>query len=524
MQDRPNVLFVITDQQRADHVGFAGNSVVRTPNLDSIANRGMVFDRCYVANPICMPNRASILTGRIASAHSVIFNDRSLPWSANTFVRQLRSAGYRTGLIGKSHFQHGMSANTVRPSALGPAIIDPYPEGWDTWEHPERHMKAPLEMPDDYYGFDTTELAIEHGGIASGHHLHWALAKGGDRECLTQGNRPDGPGKQRSDAWWQIFQPDFPEELYSTSFVTERTIHFIEEAAAESRPWFAWCSFPDPHHPLTPPGSFWDRHDPSEMSIPKTFGDALDDAPKFMSLLRGLDPAMDPQRYVNPFGPSQQVVREALAATYGMIEMIDEGVGQVLDTIERLDASRDTIVIYTSDHGDMMGDHGLIMKLLYHYQGVIRVPLAISDPRRPSGRSQSLVSSLDLGQTVLDLCGQNPFDDMQGHSLVSVLDDHEAVVRSGVLIEDDFPMGRAPGSPIPHQARTIIADEGRLTRYSSGETQLFDLAEDADEMHDLSKNSKGRERHAHMNQALLDAMMEHSDMARRTQIDESDSA
>ncbi|MBW2282822.1 MAG: sulfatase-like hydrolase/transferase, partial [Deltaproteobacteria bacterium] len=129
---RPNVLLIVTDQQRADHVGFGGNDRLRTPNLDALAARGSVFDRCYVANPICMPNRSTMLTGRVPSAHGVIFNDRSLAWTANTFPRVLRGAGYETALIGKSHIQHGVSRNVVRPLKAQPTLGDPYPEGWDT--------------------------------------------------------------------------------------------------------------------------------------------------------------------------------------------------------------------------------------------------------------------------------------------------------------------------------------------------------------------------------------------------------
>ena len=106
MMAQPNILFVITDQQRADHAGFMGNRVVRTPNLDRIATAGTVFENAWVANPVCMPNRSSIMTGRMPTAHGVIFNDRSLDWGANTFVRQFRRENYRTGLIGKSHLQH----------------------------------------------------------------------------------------------------------------------------------------------------------------------------------------------------------------------------------------------------------------------------------------------------------------------------------------------------------------------------------------------------------------------------------
>ncbi|MEM7272623.1 MAG: sulfatase-like hydrolase/transferase, partial [Actinomycetota bacterium] len=134
-----NVLFICTDQHRADHVGFGGNEVVRTPNLDGLAARATVFDRAYVANPVCMPNRSSILTGRLPSAHGVVFNDRSLPINATTFVGRLRDAGWRTALIGKSHLQHGESRDTVID--LGAAgATSPFDDGWDTLEHPERYL------------------------------------------------------------------------------------------------------------------------------------------------------------------------------------------------------------------------------------------------------------------------------------------------------------------------------------------------------------------------------------------------
>ena len=176
---RPNILFIITDQQRADHAGFAGNDVIRTPNLDSLAERGTVFDNAWVANPVCMPNRSTIMTGRMPTAHGVVFNDRSLDWGANTHVRTFSDAGYRTALIGKSHLQHGMSRNAVFPVGRQGATKDPHPQGWDTLEDFERYLDTPPEFPESFYGFDHVELAIDHGARVTGHHLHWALDRGG---------------------------------------------------------------------------------------------------------------------------------------------------------------------------------------------------------------------------------------------------------------------------------------------------------------------------------------------------------
>ena len=273
---RPNVLFVITDQQRFDHVGFMGNRVVRTPNLDGIAARGTVFERAFVANPVCMPNRCTIMTGRMPSVHGVIFNDRSLDWTAGTHVADLHRAGWRTGLIGKSHLQHGLSRNAVFSAPGPPAVGDPYPPGWDTLEDSERFEQDQFEWPDDFYGFEHVELSIDHGARVSGHHLQWALERGGRYGDLVVPYSDEAPALRRSDRWWQIYQPPYGPELHSTEFVADRTISFIEQARHDDRPWLAWASFPDPHHPMTPPGEWFDRHAPREVPVPSSLGDPLE--------------------------------------------------------------------------------------------------------------------------------------------------------------------------------------------------------------------------------------------------------
>ena len=164
----PNVLFIITDQHRADHVGSGGNDAVRTPNLDALAARSTVFDRAYVANPVCMPNRSSIVTGRMPSAHGVIFNDRSLSPDANTFVGQLRDNGYRTALIGKSQLQHGMSREVVVDLPGEPALRTPWAEWWGTIEHQERYESGDTPDPHDFCGFEHIELTLGHGALSGG--------------------------------------------------------------------------------------------------------------------------------------------------------------------------------------------------------------------------------------------------------------------------------------------------------------------------------------------------------------------
>ena len=508
-----NVLFIIADQQRADHVGFMGNAVVQTPNIDAIANRGTVFENAWVSNPVCMPNRSTIMTGRMPTAHGVIFNDRTLDWSSNTFVRRFRAAGYRTGLIGKSHLQHGMSKNSVVPFRGQGAYDIPYPSGWDQIEDFENYLEGTPDAIDDFYGFDHIELSIDHGARVSGHHLRWALEKGANKEDLFVEYAEDAPGSHRSEHWWQVYQPPYAEEFHSTSFVTERTIDFIEEAHGQEKPWLAWCSFPDPHHPMTPPGDWFHRHNPADMTLPESRHDNLADAPEHLKMYQATKPTAQ-RNWVAPcgYGGNDELLKEAIAATYGMIEMIDDGVGQITAALDRLGIAEDTIIVYTSDHGDMMGDHGLFLKGFMHYRGTLQVPMAIDVPGKSAQRTKRLSSSIDLGPTLLDLCDVQPFDGMQGHSLTPLLDDGSQSVRDWVLIEDDVAAITAKLTPIPGKTRTLITEEARYTRNSKGEEQLFDLVNDRDEMSDIKVTSRALR--SAMVETLTDALIETDDVAR----------
>ena len=513
----PNVLFIICDQLRADHLGFAGNHVVRTPNIDSIAARGTVFDNAWVANPVCMPNRSTLMTGRMPTAHGVVFNDRSLDWGANTHVRQFRAAGYRTALIGKSHLQHGMSRNAVLKVEREAVAASPWPEGWDQLEHGERYETDIPEWPDDFYGFDHVELSIDHGARVSGHHLQWALDRGGRYEDLVVPISDEAPALQRSDRWWQVYQPPYDPDLHSTTFVTERTMAFIDDATSQAQPWLAWASFPDPHHPMTPPGEWYERHAAADMELPSTIDDTLEHAPAYLQRFRHL--TADQQRgWVGMFGGADHnLVRECIAATYGMIEMIDDGVGRILAQLDALGQADDTIIVFTSDHGDMMGDHGLMTKGFMHYLSTLQPPLVIADPTRSANRTASLAGSIDLAPTLLDLAGLPHYDGIQGTSLAPLLDDPTATVRSHVLVEDDLPAALAAFVPVPEKTRTVIGHDGtKYTRHSSGDEQLFDLAADHDESTPLHHRDGARR--ARAVDLLADALMIADDTSRGTPV------
>jgi len=507
---RPNIVLIVTDQHRSDHAGFGGNRIVRTPRLDRLAGAGTRFTSAYAANPVCMPNRATILTGRMPSAHGTRFNGISLDRDANTFVRELRRAGYRTGLVGKAHFQnmgHGAGALEVARRAwpVRAAVAPRYEDGWDLLENDERHRESDVELPDDFYGFGHVELAIGHGDVVSGHYLRWLVAHGLDPTAVQ------GPqnSAERYAPWWQVWRPTLPEELYPTHWVGERAMAFIGEAARSAAPFFLQVSFPDPHHPFTPPGRYHDMYDPADTELPPTFADDHATSMPHLQALRARRGEQPPRHPAQPFAPTEEILRTATAKEYGSITCIDGAIGAILDALEAAAVADRTVVIFTSDHAEMFGDHGLMLKGAMHYRPALRVPLLVRDPRRPSQPAvvDSLVGSIDLAQTLLALAGLDAYAGMQGHSLLPMLDDPSLSVRNAILVEEDEPFDLArTGSPL--RMRTLITRLARLTLYAGTERgELFDVVDDPDELCNRWSDAGARALRGELCERLASAMM-----------------
>lgn len=514
MSERPNVVMIIADQLRADHVGFGGNAVVRTPNLDSIAARGARFDKAYVANPVCMPNRASLLTSRVPSGHGTRYNGIPLDPDANTFVRALRGQGYRTMLVGKAHFQNighepefadKMTAD--QPSA--PGLNRRREDGWDKWEDIERHRAGWVEMPEDYYGFSQVEFAIDHADYCGGHYEHWLREQGFDLRLRGQER-----AKVTAPEWEQIYQPEMPAEVHPTAWVGTRSAEMIAEAARDGEPFFLQCSFPDPHHPFAPPGDYYSMYSPEDIELPETFYDTHETSmPRMRQLLKRRGEQRGGE--MAPFSPTEQQYREAAAKEYGAITFIDDSVGRVLAALEDNGLTENTIVIVTSDHGDMFGDHGLMLKLAMHYEGCVRVPLVIAGPGIGPGVSGSFASSLDLGPTVLDLAGVEGYRGMQGASLRGVLADPDTSVRDAVYIEEDqmFDAARA-GRPL--QIRTAITDRGRISVFHGvADGELYDHVGDPQELENRWHDADYAAFKLEMLVQLVQCQLDHTDTTLR---------
>lgn len=495
---QPNFLFLITDQHRADHLGCYGNPIVRTPHIDSIAQRGWRANRFYVSNPVCMPNRATLMTGRMPSLHRVRSNGIPLSQDATTFVQLLAAAGYRTVSSGKIHLQpmlgdgpilrRGADAGTPPPAHLRDAWHagdrrDYDQERISRWQADPHHD---LTLP--YYGFDEVHLTISHADGAHGHYGRWREARHSDADRTLVGpeNALPTPGPRTLQAW----RTAVPESLYSTTYIKEQAIGFLERhrAAAPDQPFFLQCSFNDPHHPFTPPGKYWDLYDPDSIPLPAAFEASRGTPPPPLAhLLAERDEGRADRNSWMLQAVSERDVREAIALTYGAITMIDDAVGEMLATLQRLGLDRNTVVVFTSDHGDYMGDHQLMFKGPIHYDGLIRVPFLWADPARaPSAAcGDALAGTVDIGATILARAGLQANQGMQGRNLLPVIDGSRPAVRDAIVVEEDNQRVFL-GFDRPVRMRTLVTARWRLTVYRGVDWgELYDLKEDPLEMTNL---------------------------------------
>lgn len=510
--DRPNFLLITTDQQRADYLGCYGAKVLQTPNVDALALRGTRFENAYVASPVCMPNRASLMTGRMPSLHGLRHNGLNLDLGATTFAEILRTSGWKTSLSGKPHFQCVTQA---------PALMNDAEKALPAFEArtstPGRYDQETgilwrqdpgrgLDLP--YYGFDTIDLAVGHGDQVDGHYSGWLEENGLTLDAIGgPGNALSHDGPNTLQAW----RTAVPEEFYPTRYVQIKTIEHLQRyAQSPDEPFFHWASFCDPHHPFTPPGRYWDMYQPQDVELPASFNKATKSA-----FVRDLyDQRHNGSANVQgtaAIAVSEEELRAAIALTYGMISMIDDAIGEIVATLRSAGIAENTIIVFLSDHGDLMGDHGLIFKGPYHYRGLIRTPLIWADPSKGVAQTQAApVSAIDVPASILEAAGLEPHSGMQGRPFVS-RDGDTVAARSCILIEDEI-QSNLPGQSTRCRVRTLLSDGWRVSIYDGLELgELYNLNADPMELENLWNDPAAAHRRAVLTEALLREMITHSE-------------
>lgn len=502
-----NILLILADQLRADHLACYGNPYVQTPAIDDLANRGVRFDNFHVASPLCMPNRGTLLTGRLPSLHGIRRNGIPLSLGEKTFVEALAEAGYQTGLIGKAHFQpYGMFVRSVARPIVEARRYPGWPELYgcedlDSWASGKR------PMPASYYGFRDVELCLYHGDGVQGDYARWLGKKCPDAASLMGFANSLPPGRHVCrDAW----RTRVPEELYSSAYIAERASAWLGDRAAEGEkgaPFFLMCSFPDPHHPFTPPGRYWDMYDPDRIGLPASF--AGNNKHPLLEYIRAASASNNPLgNNHHPFAPSAQEARALIALTYGMISNVDAAIGSILDSLQATGLAEDTTVIFTSDHGDLMGDHGVFLKGPMHFRGLTRVPFIWSDGDH-LGTVASSCGTLDIARSIAMEASVPAWNGLQGHEVQPYLAGEASA--NNVLIESESAQ-LTFGRPAPFKLRTLVTEAARLTYSNDPDLcELYDLQEDPGECHNLWQLPKAAELQESLTRQLMTQMISSSE-------------
>jgi len=406
------ILLVTTDQQRYDTLGCNGGTLARTPVVDRLAASGIRFERAVPQSVVCMPSRATILTGQHPTTHGVWMNGVPLPDDAPSVAGLLHDAGYRTALIGKAHFEPYFDPfMRFTENALGRTGTTP-PGG-------------------THRGFEHLELAT-HGTMGQLHYSRWLQAEhpealamfyaviDSDLEVNAAGGGDTGAP--------QVHVNAVPREWYHTDWVADRTIAWLDSLDATDD-WFCWMSFPDPHHPWDPPQSEVGRIDWREVPLPAGYPETaaereaiLDAKPRHWRLWYDgtlVSNYEAPGRWV-PATLTPDQVREVNARNAVECELIDEALGRVLATIAARGWDDDVDVVFTSDHGELQGDFGLLFKGPYHVDALMRLPL-IWRPAPSAGVAPSVVETpvglVDLAPTFCAITGMERAAWMQGAEL-----------------------------------------------------------------------------------------------------------
>ncbi len=466
------ILFVTTDQQRYDSLGCNGGTVARTPVVDALAAEGINYGRAHNQAVVCMPSRATMMTGQHVSTHGVWMNGVALPVDAPSVARELHDrAGYRTALFGKSHFE-------------------PYMDPVGAYEE-NRLAREGRFGP--HRGFEHMELAA-HTPLGGMHWAHWMTKEHADElagfyPVLDQELLVNALGGGDTGAV-QVRHNPVPRSHYHTDWVADRAIAWLDGLDA-SDDWFCWVSFPDPHHPWDPPESELGRVDWRQLDLPSGYPTTDEDRRRILDTkpvgwrhyYDGGDISnMEVPAHWAPASLTADQIREVNALTHVENELIDEACGKILAAVARRGWADDTDVIFTTDHGELQGDFGLLFKGPYHVDALMRVPL-VWRPAPSAGVDPATVTHpvghLDLAPTFCSIAGLEAPEWMEGRCLPADPAEAEAQSRERVLTEWESEF-----NGIRVALRTIFRNNWVCTAYEPGtwyegtEGELYDLGDD----------------------------------------------
>lgn len=476
----PNVVFIITDQERYDSLGCTGNPHAVTPNIDRLASEGTVFDRFITTSAICSPSRAGMFTGLQCSMHGLWTNGVTLPraddvpltdgskrafpgkWVASnipTFADSFAAAGYHTASVGKLHF-----TPTSAHESFG------YKESGSTWRaHPE--MK---DWHGPYYGIQDVQMTTGHGEGIGGHYGVWLRKNHPEVVEAVEKSR-----ENRTLEFPEVhtmYPSEIPAELHNSTWIGDRACEKIRESSTSDKPLCMWVGFPDPHSPFVPPKELAEEFRTHDVLGPKVPAGEHKDKPYAMRNLMNKRNA----RESNP-----ECIKRYWQYTDAMMHLIDSNVGKILDTLQQTGMWENTIVVFTSDHGDFLGDYGMHGKCVPCCKSLNHVPLIVRAPGRDwPDRVATTASGADICPTLCDLAGVAPPEHQHGEPL-------DPVVHTG---RRDRPAMVQHYTPtLERQNISIYDDRFRFTWYPiTGELELYDHEQDPFETSNVASNDDYR--------------------------------
>ena len=471
MPDHPNVVFIFSDQQRYDTLNCYGNDWIKVPQLNALADRSFVFERAYVAQPVCTPARSTIVTGLYPHSAGPIVNKMTLPPDRQS-VAEMAPYDYHTGWFGKWH--------------LGDDVIRQH--GFDEW----------ISTEDGHLPEYTRR---EYRTQMSDYHQH----------LVDSGFEPDIQRADGSMMFSPMLRSRLPAEHQMASFLGGRAADFIDRNS--DAPFILYVSTFEPHPPYH--GPYDDLYDPEDLPVGPTFlkvpeGGSLHNtvrAEYSTQYLGQADAEIDPYLLSNAARghdvTSEAGWRELRAHYFANITLVDEMVGTILSALERNGVTGNTVVVFTSEHGEMAGDHGMLEKRSM-YEESARVPLIMHVPGLSSEHQmvEGAVGHVDLVPTILDLMGASLPDHLQGKSLAPVLRGDETLGGNEVFVQwngvsdiDDRHLGSEEINLRNTQPwRTIVRDGWKLALCASDQCELYDLANDPYEQTNLFDHPDHRHR------------------------------
>ena len=443
-----NIVLIVSDQHRGDMLGCAGDSCVQSPNLDRLAAEGVLFGRVRCQGPLCMPSRASFVTERYVRDHGVYTNWAEVDPGTPTYLHALREAGFHTAMLGKAHLYRDDMGDASHVDELAPRLRAlGFAEVFETGD------KFSGDMPNRY----TDHLAAE--GFLGAYRRHMA-----DRSY--QGERETGRNATKVIPMWDSTPMPVPLEAYIDAWHGEQAVRWID-GFDRDQPFFLFVGFPGPHDPWDAPQVAVDRYAGRDISMPaSTCRPDVDAAGTYGRLLRGFLHLSDTDTM------TVDAIRGMRRAYSAAVSVIDGAVGRIVDALDRRGLLDDTWVIYTSDHGEMGGDHGLMSKCVF-YDPAVHVPLVVRPPGGCEGLVvDDLVEQVDVPATIRAIAGAPELPGSEGRSLLGHIDGERGPSRVVSVTENwGFAAFETDGFKL------VVAEDALAP------CQLFDRKEDPDEDH-----------------------------------------